>query len=153
MNCLLAFMNDHKANFESKRQNCIDATNIWTAKTDECDGLQGDYEDEFCDRETNVQNTCNTYRSCRDRTQGTYHSILVQTEGLEDIYQAQRVALQCLLCYGEHILNNSTDLSSCDTPPDCASLSECPTITYTDLPSCIPCSEPDDDMPGTGGFI
>merc|ERR1719198_1869519 len=49
MNCLLAFMNDHKANFESKRQNCIDATNTWTAKTDECDGLQGDYEDEFCD--------------------------------------------------------------------------------------------------------
>merc|ERR1719238_610610 len=135
MCCLEDFFTAESENYYDNRWACEEAVTIWADKTTECDGAQSDYEGEFCDQETKVQGACEKYRTCRNDAQETYSSVKTTVEGLEEIYRAQRVALECLICYGEHILANATDLSECETPPECTSLTDCPTITY-DQPSC-----------------
>jgi len=153
MKCIGSFFGQHKVNYYQKRQNCIDATNSWNTKSTACDGLQQDFEDDFCTQEANTQSACETYRLCRNREQSSYMQIKGEIEALEDIYQAQRVALECLLCYGNKILANSTDLSDCERETTCTSLTACPVIVYDNIAECIPCSEPDDVKPCESSFL
>jgi len=153
MNCIGSFFDTHKVDYYAKRQNCIDATNNLNAKVAECDGLQEDFESDFCQREDAVENACNSYRTCRNGAQSSYAKIKGEIEALEDIYQAQRVALECLLCYGNKILANSTDLSDCERETTCTALTACPVIVYDAIPPCIACTEPDAVRPCEGSFI
>jgi len=153
MKCIGDFFDLHKTNYYQKRQNCIDATNSWNTITTECDGSQSDFEEEFCSREANTEHECENYRTCRNSAQSSYMKIKGEVEALEDIYQAQRVALECLLCYGNKILSNSTDLSSCEIATDCTDLTACPVIVYDKIAHCVSCTEPDDRRPCTQDFL
>jgi len=144
---------DMGASFYDDRWECQEAYDIWCAKALDCDEEQGDYERAFCRRETAVENTCETYRTCRNGAQASWAKVKENVIALEEIYQAQRVALECLICYGNSILNNATDLSSCEILPECTSLTDCPTIVYDDLPDCIKCQEPNHDIPCTDNFL
>jgi len=153
MCCLERLFAAERGTYYQARWECLEAVNIWEMKTEDCDRQQTTFEDEFCSRETDVENACHTYRTCRNDKQASYTSIKSNVQSLEEIYQAQRVALECLLCYGNHILNNNTDLSSCEVLPECTSLTDCPQITYDPIPPCIACVEPDHDVPCTSNFI
>lgn len=144
---------DSGATFYDDRWECEEAYDIWCAKSLDCDGEQDDYEKAFCRRETAVENKCEAYRTCRNGAQASWAKVKENVIALEEIYQAQRVALECLICYGNNILANSTDLSSCEILPECTSLTDCPTIVYDDLPECIKCVEPDHDIPCTANFL
>lgn len=140
--CIQDFFVDYSPRYETERKNCIDATSIHAAKRVDCHGEQGDFEEEFCSREREVQSRCNSYRLCRNREEGSWETTTNETKDLEVIFQAQRVALECLLCYGNKILSNSTDLSDCESNSPCTTLSNCPQITYDDILDFIPCTEP-----------
>jgi len=153
--CLTTFFDNNRGTYYTHRQNCIDATNVHSAKRAECNGAQGAFEAEFCGRETAVQNNCEIYRNCRTNEETNWLKVTQETQAIEEIFQAQRVALECLLCYGTKILNNETDLSSCEVAINCASLSWCPTIVYDDITDFTGCSEPvgDDNIPCAAGFV
>jgi len=140
--CIQDFFDDYSPRYETERKNCIDATTIHAAKRVECHGEQDDFEEEFCSRERDVQSRCNTYRLCRNREEGSWETTTNETKDLEVIFQAQRVALECLLCYGNKILSNSTDLSDCESNAPCTTLSNCPQIRYDNITDFIPCTEP-----------
>jgi len=152
--CLQTFFSNNRDTYYTHRQNCIDATNTHSSKRTECNGDQEEFEREFCHRETQVQNNCQSYRECRTREETNWLKVTQETEAIEEIFQAQRVALECLLCYGNKILANQTDLSSCETPTTCDSLSWCPTIVYEDTTNFTRCTEPvgNDNIPCAGPF-
>lgn len=152
--CIETFFTAEKGTYYTHRNNCIEATNTWSSKRSSCNDDQEEFEREFCERETQVQNTCETYRNCRTTEETNWLKVTQETQAIEEIFQAQRVALECLLCYGNKILSNETDLSSCETPTSCSSLSWCPTIVYDDIDAFETCDEPvgDDNIPCAATF-
>lgn len=150
--CIQDFFADYSPLYETQRQNCIDATSVHALKRTECHGKQEDLELEVCSREQGVQTNCELYRTCRDREESDWVTVTNNTRDLEEIFQAQRVALECLLCYGNKILNNQTDLTSCDANMICTDLVNCPVIDYQPIPDFVRCEEPDDFVPCTAGY-
>lgn len=141
--CLQRFFQANRGTYATNRQACINATNTHTAKRAECNTEQGQFERAFCSREVSVQNECKSYRECRTREETHWWIVYNDTKEVEEIFQAQRVALECLLCYGKKILANETDLSECETPISCQSLDWCPTINYEPaLDNFTRCTEP-----------
>lgn len=140
--------------FYTDRTSCETKYDAWCAKMIDCDAKQGTFEATFCTRETAVEDYCGQYRRCRNGAQKTYGEVLEEVRSLEEIYRAQRVALDCLVCYGNMILNNETDLTSCDEVKECTELSGCPTITYPTIDPCVPCTDmPNLRAPCTAEFI
>jgi len=156
MNCICDFFAEHSGSYYEERNNCDEAHGIHDAQVIVCDGEQSSFESEYCMRETQVQNKCEAYDGCRFSTETSYLGIKSNIEALEQISQAQFVALQHLICYGQAILNNSTDLSVCESSvsDDCEGdyecawpvsdgcAGKCPTIVYDTLDSFIACAEP-----------
>jgi len=157
--CLETFFATNYPTYIDRRNNCIAATNVHAAKRVTCNTEQEQFESKFCSRETQVQNECKEYRECRTSAETHWLKVTAETQALEDIFQTQRVALECLLCYGSKILANETDLSECENPPTCDELKTagkwCPTITYQDLSDFVPCTEPvgDVNIPCNSAFI
>lgn len=145
MNCVCDFFETHRDEYYDERNNCQESHNLHDVQVAACDVDQRTFEDEYCDRETQVQVRCYGYNECRFNTETTYLADKVEIEDLEQIFQTQFVALQHLLCYGEQILNNSTDLTSCDAVGnDCQGdyPDDCPVISYAPLDPFIDCTQP-----------
>lgn len=144
MTCVLQFVEDHQPYYVGERRNCIDATNVHTRKRNECNIQQHTCEENQCDRERSVQHRCENYRQiCRNPAETYWLKTTKESKAAEGIMQSQRVALECLLCYGNKILQNSTDLSSCDTDAKpCVQLPNCPILAYNPIDAFINCGEP-----------
>jgi len=145
MTCVCDFFEDHAGSYYDERNNCLEAHDLHDAQVIVCDADQHDFEGEYCSRETAVQGACGTYDSCRFGAEQSYLTIKSNIEDLEQIAQAQFVALKHLVCYGEQILNNSTDLSGCDSVSDDCETGypdACPIIVYDVLDPFIDCDEP-----------
>jgi len=156
MNCVCDFFEEHRDHYYNERTACETAHNLHDIQVAACDTDQGEFEDDYCAREGEVQDACELYDGCRFGAETTYLSVKSETEALEQIFQAQFVALKHLQCYGEQILNNSTDLSNCDSVgDDCEAdySGECPQIVYDVLDPFIQCAEPTDLWPCTVNFI
>lgn len=154
--CLQRFFTTNRPTYATRRQACINATNVHAAKRADCHTEQDQFERAFCSREVSVQNECRSYRECRTREETHWWIVYNDTKEVEEIFQAQRVALECLLCYGKKILSNQTDLSECETPISCQSLDWCPTIDYEPaLDEFTNCTEPvgDASIPCNTQFI
>merc|ERR1719454_1122772 len=106
MTCLDRFFTDQGDNFELDRHNCMEAKRLHNEKTAECDAKQTRYEVDYCSRETKVQGACKDYDQCRVDNERSLINVKAETEDIEDIFQAQFVALYHLLCYGQKILAN-----------------------------------------------
>lgn len=147
MICICAFVEEHKDTYYDYRQKCIDATAVWVAKKQECcnPGLQSDMDDAFCLEQTEIQTMCHDYRVCWEREHGEHLTTKTTVEGWEDVMQAQRVALEQLICWGNHILDNNTDLNFCDdlAHTDCPYYTDCPAIVYGNALQQAPCTQPD----------
>lgn len=146
MTCICKFVEDHKDIYYEKRQNCTDATTMHTNKVAECGnpGLQADMDAAFCAEQVEIQTMCRDYKTCRGREEGELSGIKSTVEQWEDVMQAQRVALEQLICFGNHILDNNTDLAGCDdlAQADCTSYTDCPTIIYPAAADRVNCTEP-----------
>jgi len=80
---------------------------------------QKDAEEEVCREQNQIAGYCRLHDGCWNTRTVSLSQLGTTTRTLESIFQSQYVALQCLLCYGEQILANTTDLSVCEnaTPP------------------------------------
>lgn len=156
MECVCDFFEEHAGSYYDERNNCLEAHALHDAQVIVCDGEQGEFEAEYCGRESAVQDHCEIYDGCRFTTEQSYLGIKSNVESLEAISQAQFVALKHLVCYGEQILNNSTDLSGCDSVSDDCETgypNDCPIIVYDVLDSFIECTEPvSNNYPCTAAF-
>lgn len=148
VDCIMGFMTAQKTSYYAERTACLNAFNDWATKTGECDGEQGEYEQQFCDTEKDVETACHTYRTCRNSAQSSYVEVKNQVQELQQIFQAQRVALACLQCYGNKILANTTDLSECeDDTVKCTDFTDCPIVVFDPVPDCLACTQQNRNSP------
>jgi len=156
MECIIGFCEENRGGYYTERTDCINITTTHHIQAASCDTEQGCFEDEYCNREAAVQSRCETYDTCRFDTETVLLSTRGETEDLEGILQAQFVALHHLVCYGEQILNNSTDLSVCDNVGDECTVDypdACPRINYPTPLDFTSCDEPTEDIfPCTQAF-
>lgn len=149
MICICKFVEDHKDNYYEKRWNCTEATQDHADKKQECcnPGKQADFDDAMCAEQTAIQDMCHDYKVCRDREEGELNVTKATVMQWEDVMQAQRVALEQLICFGNHIMDNNTDLSGCDdlSFTDCTKYTDCPMIVYHEPAPFVGCTEPSED--------
>lgn len=158
--CLDTFFDTYRTSFASKRQACIDATNLHHQQTALCDTQQGEYETEFCDHEEDIQDACKTYEDCRCEYEAEYEDVKKCVEDMEAVFQAQHVALNHLRCYGTQILINATDLTGCNSLKDeceaivpSAAEPACPEIDYSAPEDPVDCDEPHKDHPCDASWL
>jgi len=148
MICICKFVEDHKDNYYEKRWNCTEATQDHLDKKQECcnPGKQGNFDDAMCAEQAAIQQMCRDYKNCRDTETSEMDTTKATVMKWEDVMQAQRVALEQLICFGNHIMDNNTDLSGCDdlSHTDCTKYTDCPMITYHEPAPFVPCTEPDE---------
>lgn len=104
MTCLERFFTQHRGGYETDRKNCEHSNDKHQAQTTLCDGKQKTFENDFCSREAKVQAKCEEYDGKRFDAETELLNVKKQVMELEQIFQAQYVALQHLLCYGDKIL-------------------------------------------------
>jgi len=144
MICICDFVETHKEDYYDKRQKCIDATTVHGNQVTDCHMDQGYMGNEFCDEQHAIQTMCHDYTQCRIREEGEHSTTVTMIENWEDVMQAQRVALEQLICFGNHILDNDTNLDGCqDTVhTDCLSYTDCPVVIYHSYAARMVCVEP-----------
>jgi len=147
MDCICEFVDAHKDIYYEKRWNCSEATQDHGDKVKECGnpGKQQLLDDAFCAEQKAIQDMCSDYKTCRDREEGELADIKATVMKWEAVMQTQRVALEQLICFGEHILDNDTDLTECNdlVTADCHGFTDCPEITYYEAAPRVKCTEPD----------
>jgi hypothetical protein len=158
--CLQDFFAEHRDHYYTERTNCIDATNAHHEQTTLCDSNQETFEADYCDREARVAQRCQQYEGCRCAAEEEFESIKGEVQSLEEIFQTQFVALQHLLCYGQQILNNSTDMAFCDqigeadtSGDECSHYADCPRIVYPEPDAFVDCNEIADTFPCEATFL
>lgn len=165
LQCLIQFDADHYDNFYHKYDDCHDHKRMWRAKIIECDAVQTDLEHTKCNEQTFIHDTCSTFNQCFSDNTRAYEQQKSNAETLELIFQKQYTALECLVCYGEQILADATNLAICEdaAPPvfECSpgesrevgskvSLSIC----YYDPEARYPCEDEFDHcVPGTSSWF
>lgn len=134
MCCLQDFFDLHRVDYYIDKENCTTKTNEHFTQGSNCDANQTEFEAAVCTFEQGKISTCETYDACYPREKALWEGVKADIEAMEQIFQAQFVALHHLLCYGQQILDNATDLTSCDTfGNDCeADYTDCPEIVYTE---------------------
>lgn len=155
MTCICAFVEMHKDNYYDLRQKCIDATAVWVAQVLDCQTDQNTMGTDHCHEQQAIQTMCHDYKLCRDREEGEHDATTTTVEGWEEVMHAQRVSLEQLICFGNHILDNNTDLAGCDdlVHPDCTDYTDCPIINYDAPDPRMLCEEPDEARrPCTGAY-
>lgn len=175
MNCLTTFFENNE-DYVTERTNCDTSSRSHNGAVIRADAAQGEFENDFCTRENAIAGMCHDYESCRCLEEKNFHREEEEARGLEQIFQAQYVSLQHLICYGNQILNNSTDLSSCDDIPwadgetgdECdhytrthsyggqhgeVDSAPCPKLNYPAIPDWIGCMEPHGTEPCATAFL
>merc|ERR1719213_1145282 len=101
-------------------------------------------DDAYCAEQGEIHQMCHDYKLCPDREEGELSTVRATVEKWEDVMQAQRVALEQLICFGNHILDNNTELTGCDdlAQADCTSYTDSPTIIYPAAADRVNCTEP-----------
>jgi len=147
MNCISELMVSYHSDYMTGRALCRSDCECLTTKTSSCHGLQSTFEVTFCADLGHIQTECGAYRACRKTSEHAHRSTEAMVNQEESLFQAQRVALECLLCYGRAILDKALDYSHCDTLPPCSELTDCPTIDYPPPPDYIVCNEVHEKKP------
>lgn len=116
-NPMHTFESTHSGPYKSKRDACHEARHRHQVRVAECHRIQHDFESKFCSYAGAIDNMCSTYEDCYDEE---YAAFLVTNQSVADMevqFKAQQWALEHLLCYGDEILADKTDLDNCDLGP------------------------------------
>lgn len=104
--------------YKEDREECHEARHNHQHRVYECNQKQKEFEETVCSECTELDRKCYEYRTCyrveEERWNGVPNGVVGIVEELEETFIAQQFALECLLCYGEQILANKTDLSACE---------------------------------------
>jgi len=149
-----AFNNSNVMRYKAEREACHDARRAHTHRVHRTHSLQAQFERDYCAWTNAVGETCHVYQGCYQSTSYTHASVKSITETVETQLKAQQAALECVICYGEQILNNSTDLSGCDAVTGCENCDPL-TIDYKTPHTMQPCEEASEiaEQPGTATWM
>jgi len=166
LHCLVDFDEANYDSFKSQWQSCQKWRGDYLAKESQCDQLQTNLENQKCHEQETIHEVCDIFDTCWSTTNTAYDTTKSTVQSLENTFQKQYDALQCLKCYGEQILNTTTDLSRCENQP--VTNFQCPAeqssrvvsdakvemaICYPPLPAPADCeSQKDFNVPGTTGY-
>lgn len=144
------FEQNNAADYKEKRRQCHEARHRQQVRVQECHRLQHDYESKFCSWAIAIDEECHTYSTCYTSTYGSLESTDSTVEDMEVQFKKQQHALENLLCYGEEILKDITDLSACDNLAcdKCADLD----LAYPDPHAEIACAEAVAERPCDAGW-
>jgi len=145
------FEKHNAAEYKRLRKECHEARHRHQVRVEECHKLQSEFEAAYCAYANGIDEECHTYDTCYD---STYASFVIQNTSVADMevqFKAQQHALECLLCYGDQILTDKTDLSACDGV-DCVNCSPRLDIDYKIPHPEIPCDEEEPERPCTDGW-
>jgi len=104
----------HFTTYKEKREACHEARHRHQIRVAECHRIQHDYEAKYCGFAGAIDAACSSYSSCYDRE---YAAFVTQNQTVNDMevqFKAQQHALEHLLCYGDEILADRTNLTNCD---------------------------------------
>lgn len=119
LQCLINFDEQHYDTYIEKYNDCRQHKVDHRAKARECDGVQRQLEETKCYEQEYIWGACGTFNGCWNSAMSAYDTTESTTKDLENIFQKQWTALECLMCYGKQILEETTDLSVCENadPP------------------------------------
>jgi len=111
------FTTQHAAEYKKLREECHEARHRHKQRVEECHTLQHKFEADYCSFSNKIDETCNIYENCYSNTYAEFEKQNASVAEMEVQFKAQQYALECLLCYGDQILEDKTDLSVCDDTP------------------------------------
>lgn len=109
----------HVDAYKAERLACHDARRAHQHRVKKTHALQLAFESAFCAWSNSIDVTCNVYAGCYVSTMGTHAAQLTTVTAAETQLKAQQAALECVLCYGNQILLENTDLTQCDSAAGC----------------------------------
>lgn len=142
----------HTNRYKNQREDCHEKRNIHMHKAKSCHHLQRVFEQAYCTWTNGIDTACHVYKGCYASAHLSWDAQKALTEAVETQLKLQQQALECALCYGHQILQNSTDLDACDRETGCVNC-DALNITYTQPHTYVPCDEEQTIKPCTDAWI
>lgn len=114
LQCLINFDARYYNVYIAKREACRQQQAAHRAKTADCDRVQKQLENTKCQEQGVIRESCGVFNGCWTSAMSAHDSTTAATKELENIFQKQWTALECLMCYGKEILAESTNLTACE---------------------------------------
>jgi len=135
------FEKAHAADYKEKRRQCHEARYRQTVRVAECHRLQHIFENAYCLWANTIDEKCHEYAGCYTGAYATFSTTNGTVNDMEETFKLQQHALEILLCYGDVILADQSDLSTCDGQQCTVCASVALDIVYTEPHAQIPCDE------------
>jgi len=98
------FTNNHYTTYKAHRSQCHSDRRAHTCRTKRCHHLQAEFERDFCAWRNSIDNTCYNYEVCYLREDTAFDTEVGLAAAIEVQLKAQQMGLECLMCYGDQIL-------------------------------------------------
>lgn len=117
LQCLIEFDERYYDTYIEKYNSCRQHKAVHRDWIQNCNQRQKMLEEQKCYEQEYIHDACDNFNTCWSGTTGSHSQIASTTRDLENIFQKQWTALECLMCYGKQILEDTTDLTVCENAP------------------------------------
>jgi len=119
--------------YKTCRANYLGACDLYEAQTAQCDALEVTAENQHCAFLNQGCSCCSAWSNCWDSNVAAVNAEIERAQGVVDLIRGQQNALECLLCYGQQILDAGViDIQACDKP--CVDCVNFPDLTHDAAP-------------------
>jgi len=120
--------------YKTCRANYLGACALYEAQTAQCDALEVTAENQHCAFLNQGCSCCSQWSTCWDSNVALVNAEITRAQGVVELIRGQQSALECLLCYGQQILDAGViDVTACDSAP-CEGCADFPDLDHDAAP-------------------